>query len=235
MTSINSAIPKTASTPIAFPFRLKDRVSALTHFIGFLAAIFSTPPLLIRAAALGNTTERMVCFSIFLLSMILLYGASASYHAFDISEKANRILRKIDHMMIFVLIAGTYTPYCAIAVGGDKGRAIFALQWGITLIGCLITLFWVNVPKWLCAVIYIAMGWVCLLAMPDFVSGLNAGSFGWLLTGGILYTLGGIIYALKLKFLTRPGFGAHELFHLFVMAGSICHYISMLFMLTLPS
>ncbi len=211
-------------------FRLKDPVSAITHFIGFVLALLGMPILIGTSIAAGNPGVWTGCFSVFMVSMALLYAASASYHAFDISKRGNRILRKIDHMMIFVLIAGTYTPYCAIAVGGEKGKAIFFLQWGITLLGSLITLFWVNVPKWLCAVIYIAMGWVCLLAFPDFYSGLNAGGFWWLLIGGILYTIGGVTYALKLKFLSHPAFGAHELFHLFVMAGSACHFVSGMFM-----
>lgn len=221
------------ATAHPFPFRLKDPVSALTHFFACLAAVLFTPPLLIRAANLENGTDRMMSMSIFMISMILLYGSSAAYHAFDISDRANRSLRKLDHTMIFVLIAGTYTPYCTIAVGGKKGAMILALQWGIALIGGLITLFWINVPKWLSACIYIAMGWVCLLALPDFVNGLNPGGFGWLLAGGVLYTVGGIIYAMKLKFLRSPRFGAHELFHLFVMAGSVCHYVSVAGFMTL--
>jgi len=216
-------------------FRPKDPISALTHLIGFLLAILFTPPLLIRASAMGCSTERLICMSVFMISMILLYLASTAYHTFDISPRANRILRKIDHTMIFVLIAGTYTPYCFIAVGGSKGMTILVLQWLIALIGTIITLFWINVPKALCAAIYIAMGWVCLIAMPDFVSGLNAGGFFWLLLGGILYTVGGVIYACKLKCLRRRGFGNHELFHLFVMAGSLCHYVSVaVYMVLLP-
>ncbi len=229
MASKSKALPY---VPSAFPFRLKDPVSALTHFAACIAAILATSPLLIRAARHSCSTEHMISFSIFIVSMIFLYGASAAYHAFDVSEKGNRLLRKIDHMMIFVLIAGTYTPYCIIALPEDKGRFILVLQWSIALFGSLITLFFVNVPKWLSAIIYITMGWVCLLAFPDFINGLSGGAFYWLLSGGIIYTVGGVTYALKLKFLKHPLFGAHELFHIFVMLGSICHYVSVGYFMT---
>lgn len=231
--STTQATIRFAPADSRYPFRLKDPVSALTHYIGCILAILGTPILLIHAAQMGNGTDRMICMSIFMLSMIMLYGASASYHAFDISQKANIRLRKLDHMMIYFLIAGTYTPYCYIAVGGAKGIAVLTIEWTIALIGLLINLFWINKPKWLSSLIYIAMGWICLFVMPDFFRGLNTGGFVWLLLGGLFYTVGGVIYALKLKCFKNPAFGGHELFHLFIMAGSACHYISVGWYMTL--
>ncbi len=161
--------------------------------------------------------------------MILLYGASATYHALDLSEKTNRILRKLDHMMIFVLIAGTYTPVCLIVLNGSVGYGLLALVWGIALAGILVKAFWITCPKWFSSILYIAMGWVCVLAFTQIINSLSPQAFHWLLAGGIIYTIGGIIYALKLPIFNtkHKNFGSHEIFHLFVMGGSVCHFIMM--------
>ncbi len=209
-------------------FKLKDPGSSITHFIGMLMALFAATPLLIRASTNPDYVH-VVSLAIFILSMILLYGASATYHALDLSEKANRILRKIDHMMIFVLIAGTYTPVCVIVLGGTVGYGLLALVWGIALAGILVKAFWITCPKWFSSILYIAMGWVCVLAFTQIITSLSAQAFGWLLAGGIIYTIGGIIYALKLPIFNsrHKNFGSHEIFHLFVMGGSVCHFVMM--------
>ncbi len=193
-----------------------------------LMALFAATPLLIRASTNPDYVH-VVSLAIFILSMILLYGASATYHALDLSEKANRILRKLDHMMIFVLIAGTYTPVCVIVLGGTVGYGLLALVWGIALAGILVKAFWITCPKWFSSILYIAMGWVCVLAFTQIITSLSAQAFGWLLAGGIIYTIGGIIYALKLPIFNsrHKNFGSHEIFHLFVMGGSVCHFVMM--------
>ena len=167
--------------------------------------------------------------SIFIVSMILLYGASATYHSLNISGKALRIFRKIDHMMIFVLIAGSYTPVCLIILGGKLGYTLLSVVWGIALFGMILKACWVTCPKWFSSVIYIAMGWVCLGVFGTLWNVLPHAAFGWLLAGGIIYTIGGVIYALKLPIFNgkHKFFGSHEIFHLFVMGGSICHFIFM--------
>lgn len=208
--------------------KIKDPGSAITHFIGWLMAIFAATPLLIKAA--GNPDKiHMISLSVFIISMILLYGASTIYHTLDISEKVNRRLRKMDHMMIFILIAGTYTPICLIAIPGRMGTLLLALVWGIALAGILVKAFWITCPKWFSSVLYIGMGWVCVLAFTQILNSLSPAAFGWLLAGGIIYTVGGVIYALKVPIFDRKhkNFGSHEIFHLFVMAGSICHFILM--------
>ena len=209
-------------------FKLKDPGSSITHFIGMLMALFAATPLLIRASTNPDYVH-VVSLAIFILSMILLYGASATYHALDLSEKANRILRKLDHMMIFVLIAGTYTPVCVIVLGGTVGYGLLALVWGIALAGILVKAFWITCPKWFSSILYIAMGWVCVLAFTQIITSLSAQAFGWLLAGGIIYTIGGIIYALKLPIFNsrHKNFGCHYIFHLFVMGGSVCHFVMM--------
>lgn len=209
-------------------FKLKDPGSSITHFIGMLMALFAATPLLIRASTNPDYVH-VVSLAIFILSMILLYGASATYHALDLSEKANRILRKLDHMMIFVLIAGSYTPVCVIALGGIRGFTLLALVWGIAIGGIVIKALWINCPKWFSSVLYIAMGWLCVLSFSQIVAVLSGPAFWWLLIGGIIYTVGGVIYALKLPVFNarHPFFGTHEIFHLFVMGGSLCHFILM--------
>ncbi len=211
---------------IFMKFKLKDPGSAITHFIGMLMAQMAAVPLIIRAA---KQPERVyvVSLTIFIVSMILLYAASTVYHTFDVSEKVNRLLRKIDHLMIYVLIAGSYTPVCLIVLRGTTGTALLSLVWGIAVLGGAVTLFWINCPKWLSSILYIAMGWVCVIAFTQILNSLSAAAFGWLLAGGIIYTVGGIIYALKLPIFNskHKNFGSHEIFHLFVMAGSACHFI----------
>ena len=127
-------------------------------------------------------------------------------------------------MMIFVLIAGTYTPVCMLVLDGATGMILLTVIWGIALVGILLKALWINCPKWFSSIIYIAMGWVCLLVFPLLLQRLSAGAFAWLLAGGILYTVGGVVYALKLKGFNgvHKYFGSHEIFHLFVMAGRLC-------------
>lgn len=208
--------------------RVKDPGSAITHFIGMLMAVFASTPLLIKAARQPDRVHT-IALSIFIVSMILLYAASTLYHTIDLSEKVNKLFKKIDHMMIFVLIAGTYTPICMIVLPQPLGMKLLSLVWGIALVGIVVKMFWVTCPKWFSSVLYIGMGWTCVLAFTQILNSLSAAAFGWLLAGGIIYTIGGVIYALKLPLFNAKHkyFGSHEIFHLFVMGGSICHFIVM--------
>ena len=139
------------------------------------------------------------------------------------------IFKKLDHCMIFVLIAGSYTPVCLIVLHGHIGLVLLALVWGIAALGIIFKLCWVTCPKWVSSVLYILMGWICVLAFTQIINALPKAAFNWLLAGGIIYTIGGVIYALKLPIFNahHKYFGSHEIFHLFVMAGSICHFIMM--------
>lgn len=209
-------------------FHIKDPGSAITHFIAMLGAAIATVPLLEKAAKEPDQLHLMA-LSIFMISMILLYAASTVYHTLDISPTINKLLRKLDHMMIFILIAGTYTPVCMVVLGDRTGWGLLALVWSIALFGILIKACWITCPKWFSSLLYIAMGWVCVLAFGKIVRALPAPAFGWLLAGGIIYTAGGVIYALKLPLFNskHKNFGSHEIFHLFVMGGSFCHYVMM--------
>lgn len=207
---------------------IKDPGSAITHFIGMLMAIFAAIPLLIKAAREPGHIY-VISLAIYAASLILLYAASTTYHTFDKSERINTILKKIDHMMISVLIAGSYTPICLLVLDKRTGIPLLILVWGIALAGILIKAFWVYCPKWVSSVLYIGMGWTCVLAFTQLLNNLSPSAFGWLLAGGIIYTVGGIIYALKLPIFNNrhKNFGSHEIFHLFVMGGSACHFVVM--------
>ena len=207
---------------------IKDPGSAITHFIGMILAAMASTPLLFLAAH-ENGGRTVPALTVFAISMILLYGASTVYHTLNLSEKINRILRKVDHMMIFILIAGSYTPVCVIPLRDSVGYPLLLLVWGTAVAGILIKAFWITCPKWFSSLLYIAMGWVCVLAFTRILQALPRAGFGWLLAGGLIYTAGGVIYALKLPIFNskHKHFGSHEIFHLFVMGGSMCHYIMM--------
>lgn len=207
-------------------YKIKDPGSAITHLIGMLMAAAAAAPLIIKAKA-GFQGKHVAAVVVFITSMILLYGASTSYHTFNISEKGNMILKKLDHAMIFVLIAGTYTPVCVIGLGDRVGYLMLTTIWSVAALGITFKMFWVTCPKWVSSVMYILMGWLCMLAGPILIRNLGAGAFAWLLTGGIIYTIGGVIYALKGKKFNgkHQRFGTHEIFHLFCMGGSFCHFM----------
>ena len=207
---------------------IREPGSAITHFIGMLLAVLAAMPLLAKAGLSGSETA-VNAMMIFMGSMVLLYGASALYHSVVVSERVLKVFRKLDHMMIFVLIAGSYTPVCMIVLGGKSGYTLLAAVWGIAAAGMLIKALWINCPKWFSSMIYIAMGWVCVFVFGQLFETLSVEAFLWLLAGGIIYTVGGVIYALKLSIFNsrHVNFGSHEVFHLFVMAGSICHFIFM--------
>ena len=207
---------------------IKEPGSAITHFIGMLMAIFAAVPLLIKAAHEPSRIY-VISLAVYSASMILLYAASTTYHTFDISAKINTILKKWDHMMISVLIAGSYTPICLLVLKGKTGLILLAIVWSFAIVGILIKAFWVYCPKWVSSILYIGMGWTCVLAFTQILNSMSHTSFIWLLTGGIIYTVGGIIYALKLPIFNNKhkNFGSHEIFHLFLMGGSMCHFVVM--------
>ena len=207
---------------------IRDPGSAITHFIGMLLATFASIPLLVKAASSGRPAA-LIAMSVFMTSMILLYTASTLYHTVNLSGNALKRFKKIDHMMIFVLIAGSYTPVCMLVLPHPAGHILLGVVWGLAAAGILLKALWVTCPKWFSSVIYIAMGWTCVSVFGQLFELLSLSQFLWLLAGGIVYTIGGIIYALKLPLFNSRHryFGSHEIFHLFVMGGSMCHFIAM--------
>ena len=208
----------------------KDPGSAITHFIGMILIAVAMIPLLFHTQSHSSTPLlSMSCMFIFCLSMFLLYTASTTYHTFHISKEIDRRLKKCDHMMIFVMIAGSYTPVCLIVLKNSVGYTMCAAVWGMALVGMLIKALWVYCPKWVSSIIYISMGWTCVFSFSQIISSLPTGAFALLLLGGIFYTIGGVIYALKLPVFNRlhKNFGSHEIFHVCVLLGSLCHYVRM--------
>jgi len=207
---------------------IREPGSAITHFIAMMMAVFAAVPLLVKAGVQSGQ-ENFLAMAIFMGSMILLYGASATYHSVDLTGKSLRVFRKLDHMMIFVMIAGSYTPVCLIVLHNKIGYILCALVWATAILGIVFKAFWVTCPKWISSVLYIGMGWLCVLAFMPIIHALPKAGFGWLLAGGIIYTIGGVIYALKLPIFNakHKNFGSHEIFHVFIMLGSACHFIVM--------
>lgn len=207
--------------------KLKDPGSAITHMIAMFGAALCAFPLIQKASLCSiNAAISMTIFSV---SMILLYGASTLYHSLDISKKVNKLLKRLDHSMIFILIAGSYTPICILIMPHRYGIPMLIYVWALAVIGILVKFFFIFCPKWVSSVIYIFMGWTCIFAFRTIMTSLPHLAFLWLLAGGITYTLGGILYALDLPIFRKlpKEFGRHEIFHLFVMGGSVCHFICM--------
>ncbi|MEG6615326.1 hemolysin III family protein [Peptococcaceae bacterium 1198_IL3148] len=203
--------------------KLRDPVSGLTHLFGALLSVVALI-LLVYYAATGATPWHVVSFSIFGASLILLYTASTLYHLLPLSIRGTKILRKIDHMMIFVLIAGTYTPVCLIPLRGPWGWSLLGSIWGIAIVGIIMKAFWLNAPRWLSTLFYLIMGWLVVIAIFPLIENLPADGLAWLVSGGVIYSLGAVIYAFKWPNITNKIMGFHEIFHLFVLAGSFCHF-----------
>lgn len=202
--------------------------SALTHGAGAALAILGTVLLLVRTAMLGGSVWHYVTFSIYGATMIGLYTASTLYHCVKTSVTGRVALRKFDHASIYFLIAGTYTPICLIPLRGGWGWSLFGVIWGLALAGLAMSLLWINAPRWVTAGIYIFMGWLAVIAIYPIVRVLPLQGVFWLLLGGVLYTIGGVLYALKWPGRNNPKFGCHEVFHVFIVLGSVCHFLLMI-------
>lgn len=203
--------------------KLREPVSGLSHLVGAVLSLVGLVLMIYYAVQVG-TVWHIVSFSIFGGSLILLYTASTIYHLLTISDKGVRVLRKIDHMMIFVLIAGTYTPICLIPLRGGWGYSLLAVIWGVAIVGTIMKLLWFDAPRWLYTLFYVIMGWLVVIAFWPMTKTIPIEGIAWLVAGGILYTIGAVIYGTKWPKLNLKLFGFHEIFHLFVMYGSFCHF-----------
>ena len=207
--------------------RFREPVNGLTHLVGGLLASVGVGVLLATAARAGRM-DQLVAFGIFGFSLITLYTASALYHLLPLSPAGVARLRRVDHMSIFVLIAGTYTPFCLLALDGRWRVGLLGLVWGLALCGILLKVHWMDAPRWLSVALYLGMGWVALVAAPALFQALPAGGMAWVLAGALVYSAGALIYGLKRPNPIPGVFGFHELWHLFVMAGSACHFWAVL-------
>lgn len=221
-------ITKYGYMPCSITIKVREPGSAFTHLAGFLGMLVAAGPLLIRARTYGSGYT--VCGMLaFVISSLILYGASTAFHWVVAGERVTNIFRKLDHMSISILIAGTYTSVCLTALRDRGGYILLVIIWALAIASMAIKAFWYYCPKWISSAIYIGMGWIAVFVLPAILQLLPLGAFLWLLIGGIMYTIGGVIYALKLNIFNENHiyFGSHEIFHLFVMAGTFCHFMLM--------
>ena len=212
--------------PGTISISIREPGSAFTHFLGLILLWIGAGPLMQRALEHGSTITAMSML-VFIISTTLLYAASTLYHSVVLDLKKTLIFRKIDHIMISVLIAGTYTPVCLTALRGKTGYLLLTAIWILAVGGIILKIFFVSCPKWVSSILYVVMGWLCAFALKPLFNALPLSGFLWLLFGGIAYTLGAVIYAFKLKKFNEKHiyFGSHEIFHIFIMAGTFCHYM----------
>ncbi len=207
--------------------RFREPVNGLTHLVGGLLASIGLVVLLANATRAGRV-DQLVAFGIFGFSLIALYTASALYHLLPLSPAGVTRLRRVDHISIFLLIAGTYTPFCLLALDGSWRVGLLGLIWGLALCGILLKLLWMEAPRWLSVALYLGMGWVAVIAAPALFRAVPAGGMAWILVGAVVYSAGALVYGLKRPNPVPGVFGFHELWHLFVMAGSGCHFWAVL-------
>jgi hemolysin III len=202
----------------------------MTHFAGAVLSIVGLVVLLAIAVDDGST-RKIVAFSIFGASLVSMYCASAFYHGLKVSDRAVAHLRRIDHMMIYILIAGSYTPVCLVLLRGRLGLGLLIAVWSLAALGVFQTVVWMKAPQWLATALYIGMGWIAIFLVGPLLKAAPPGFLLWLLAGGIIYTLGAVVHATKWPRATTGAtrlFGSHEIWHLCVMGGSFAHYWAML-------
>ena len=202
---------------------IREPVNTLTHGIGALLAIVGLCFLLYEAIQRGSISQ-IIAFSMFGLSMVLLYTASSLYHALPVKEKTLKLLQKLDHSMIYVLIAGTYTPICLLVLEDTWKWGLFITIWTLALVGIIKKFLWMNAPRWLSTAFYLGMGWLAVIIFPTLMEKLPAAFLIWIGIGGFAYSAGAIIYGLKKPNPIPNWFGHHEIWHLFVLAGTFSHF-----------
>ena len=205
--------------------KLREPVSGLTHLGGAIAALVGQIVLLVIG---WPGVEKVVSVLIYGLSLIALFSASASYHLVNAGPKVTKILRKFDHSAIYLLIAGSYTPFCVNAFTGFFRWGLLSIVWGIAVVGILVKLFYMGAPRWVSAAIYVLMGWLCVSAAGQMTTALSPFALTWLIAGGVIYTLGAVVYATKIFDFVPGKFGFHEVWHIFVLLGAAAHFVAVL-------
>jgi hemolysin III len=205
---------------------IREPINGLTHLAGAVLSLFGLLALIIKTANTTHSSLAITAVIIFGISMILLYSASATYHMVIAKDHVIAFLRRLDHSMIFILIAGTYTPFCLISLHGKTGYILFSIVTAIAVLGVIFKMIWFDCPRWLSTAIYIAMGWMIVFVAGPLYGAISAMGLYLLALGGIFYTIGGVIYGLKPKFLEFKYIGYHEIFHIFILFGSLAHFLS---------
>jgi hemolysin III len=203
---------------------LREPVSGLTHLVFAVFAVIGAT-VLITLAAVYRKLWHLGAFIVYGLSLVLLYLASSLYHLLPVSGKAQRALRQLDHVAIFLLIAGTYTPLCLVPLRGPWGWSLFSAVWALAVVGMFQAIFAVDAPRWLVASLYLGLGWLIVVAIWPLVHLVSPEGVFWFFLGGGFYSAGAVIYALKRPDPVPEVFGFHEIFHILVMLGSIAHFL----------
>ena len=205
--------------------RVKEPFSAYSHLLGVILAI---PGLIWLILQSNGELFRTVGFSIYGMSLVLLYSASTLYHWLPLSPRREDLLRRFDHVAIYVLIAGSYTPVCLVTLRGGWGWSLFGTVWGLAVVGAVTKLFFRHLPRWTTAGLYLGMGWLAVVAVVPLVRAVPPADLAWLAAGGAFYTIGAVVYGAKRPDPLPNVFGFHDIFHLFVLAGSGAHFVFML-------
>ncbi|EMS79117.1 channel protein [Desulfotignum phosphitoxidans DSM 13687] len=206
------------------PLKLfREPVNALSHMAGSLASIAGLTLMVVMAAVKADAWH-VVSFAIFGTTLVFMYTASFLYHGLQLSAKTLAIFRRIDHIMIFMVIAGSYTPLCLVPLRGPWGWSLFGIIWGFAAVGIVLKLFWMNLPRWISTLIYLGMGWLCMVAVYPLVQILEPAPLLWLALGGLFYSLGALVYIFKKPDPFPKMFGFHEIWHICVLLGSACHF-----------
>lgn len=205
--------------------KLREPVNSLTHWAGAILALAGLIALLIVG---WGAPAKVISLVIYGVSLILLFSASATYHMVRVKDKVLEIFRKIDHAAIYLLIAGTYTPFCINAFTGFWKWGMLSIIWSMAVIGIVLKIFFIRAPRWLNAGIYVAMGWVSVIAGGQMLAALPTWVFVWLIIGGAVYTLGAVVYATKIFNFVPGVFGFHEIWHIFVLIAAAAHFIAIM-------
>lgn len=204
--------------------RAKEPFNTYSHALGVLLGI---PGLIALVSLADGDPRRTVAFAIYGASIVILYLASTLYHGLHLSPEWEDRFRRFDHVAIFLLIAGSYTPICLIALGGVLGWTVFVAIWVLAAIGIGIKVFAPHLPAWGSAAMYVGMGWFAVVAILPLLEVVPAAGLAWLIGGGLVYTAGAVIYALERPDPFPRVFGHHEIFHIFVLGGSLAHFVFM--------
>ncbi|WP_160723845.1 PAQR family membrane homeostasis protein TrhA [Bacillus sp. USDA818B3_A] len=205
---------------------IREPINGLTHLAGAILSFVGLLAMVIKASMTTPTPLAITAVIIFGVSMILLYAASATYHMVIARDKVIAFLRRLDHSMIFILIAGTYTPFCFISLSGKTGALLFSIISAVAISGVVFKMVWFTCPRWISTALYIAMGWMIVFVFSPLTGSLNPAGLFLLILGGVFYTIGGVIYGAKPKFLESKYLGFHEIFHIFILLGTLAHFLS---------
>ena len=205
---------------------LREPVNGLTHLIGAVLSLVGLIFMIIKVVTTNGSHIELFSVFLFGVGSILLYSASATYHSVIANSKVIMALKRVDHSMIFLLIAGSYAPFCLVALNNTAGYVLFTAVALCSVIGIAFKIAWVTCPRWLSSVIYISIGWFAVFAIYPISKAIAFSGVFLLVLGGLMYTVGGVIYALKKDKIKIGVFGTHEIFHIFIMLGTLCHFIA---------